>query len=929
MTNTLHNKWFRLQFIGLFGIGAMVLGQNQSFVGTRPQGMGETFVAIADDGNTIYWNPAGLPGLRRQEFTVSYGNLFGLGLNSSYAGYVYPIRDEFAIGIDWAHLGYDDDELGYAWNHINLGMGYMPFRSLSIGMNGNLFTNVLTYDETAYGKGTGFGMDLSMLWTPGSKFRFGLTGYNVTGAKITYENGKTETLNSPHLRGGIAWRPKDGVTLAADIDDRWHLGAEYWISGAAALRGGLQQSLNMADNDTEPLIYSLGASLRYKALRIDYAYEDNSLIFPTHRISLSLQLRPALVEIKSASIKPTPVFRSLHRHYESGGFADITLKNSSDRDLPVDVSLFVPTTMDSPHEEHLVLPAKSNKQYELSVTFSNEILTATDAAFDHLVQPEVKVKYSQENQDKLAIRKMPSTYVMGRGKLSWDDPSRIASFVTPEDKLVDRLTRDHVSFYRDVLDELLNRSNLGKGMLLFDGLGALGLTYSPDLTTPFIQISKNRSAFDSVKYPSELLKGKVGDCDDLTVLYGSMLENLGMATMFLDVFAPGEGHIFLMFDSGIDEAAARDFFTNEKEYVLYEGRVWIPVETTLVGESFFTAWKQGAIEYHRRKKEGMLKEVDIRLAQRVYPPGQAPENEIEYKHSFSDQTLLKRDLEQYGERIRQLVLRKVGDGKTAEDYYLASTVYLEYGRLKDARSMLLKALEKNPDFSDAQNGIGVSYIMENKFEEALFYLTQAVENNPEHAGYLLNMAITYYLQGKTSIAENVYENVVALDFRFAGKLDEIFTVSGDSLKNNRKLKLTMEDMANPITVLPTGNEINLPIPGDSELRNNEAAPPEIDQSIKAYNIIQARSNNSVGLLFAQRGNLIMALEYFQKANKEDPSTVDYLVNLALANYVMKNYEDALSYYQVIIRKAPELEPKYQFLKSMGKEEPSFKVFRLE
>ena len=34
--------------------------REQIFVGTRPLGMGEAFVAVADDGSAIYWNPAGL-----------------------------------------------------------------------------------------------------------------------------------------------------------------------------------------------------------------------------------------------------------------------------------------------------------------------------------------------------------------------------------------------------------------------------------------------------------------------------------------------------------------------------------------------------------------------------------------------------------------------------------------------------------------------------------------------------------------------------------------------------------------------------------------------------------------------------------------------------------------------------------------------------
>ena len=55
---------------------------DQLFFGTRPFGMGGAFVAIADDANAINWNPSGLPGLRRKEFTSTYSNLYDMGITN-------------------------------------------------------------------------------------------------------------------------------------------------------------------------------------------------------------------------------------------------------------------------------------------------------------------------------------------------------------------------------------------------------------------------------------------------------------------------------------------------------------------------------------------------------------------------------------------------------------------------------------------------------------------------------------------------------------------------------------------------------------------------------------------------------------------------------------------------------------------------------
>src|SRR5690349_23851614 len=41
-------------------------------IGARAVGMGETFVAVANDPSAIYWNPAGLASLQRREVMASH-----------------------------------------------------------------------------------------------------------------------------------------------------------------------------------------------------------------------------------------------------------------------------------------------------------------------------------------------------------------------------------------------------------------------------------------------------------------------------------------------------------------------------------------------------------------------------------------------------------------------------------------------------------------------------------------------------------------------------------------------------------------------------------------------------------------------------------------------------------------------------------------
>src|SRR5215470_15693040 len=62
----------RAQSLGSQRVGTSSGGFLRIGVGARAVGMGETFVAVADDPSAIFWNPAGLASLQRRELAISY-----------------------------------------------------------------------------------------------------------------------------------------------------------------------------------------------------------------------------------------------------------------------------------------------------------------------------------------------------------------------------------------------------------------------------------------------------------------------------------------------------------------------------------------------------------------------------------------------------------------------------------------------------------------------------------------------------------------------------------------------------------------------------------------------------------------------------------------------------------------------------------------
>jgi len=89
---------------------------------------------------------------------------------------------------------------------------------------------------------------------------------------------------------------------------------------------------------------------------------------------------------------------------------------------------------------------------------------------------------------------------------------------------------------------------------------------------------------------------------------------------------------------------------------------------------------------------------------------------------------------------------------------------------------------------------------------------------------------------------------------------------------------------------------------------------------------RARSDNTVGITFARLGNYSMAIDYFKKAVKNDPTEMDYKVNLSVSLYRMYEYEEAMEYYEEVKKAKPELVSQLDFIESMGESTPKFDKF---
>jgi len=889
----------------------------QTDVGVRAISMGGAFVAVGSDATAIYWNPAAIAALQRQELDLDYADHFGLGLNEAHLSYVLPATEHHAIGIDWFHRGFDDvsgglglksgfDRIAFAYGYRNGIRRLRPWiGNTSIGIAAKYVSQDADLDGQSVMSASGLGLDLGLLVPLPHNLRLGFSVQDIGGTSVEHDSGRNEQIFDANYRMGLAYKPPiEGLTLAADIDDHARVGVEYWIASQLALRAGLKTELDTPESRSDATTATFGVGVKHRYAELDYAYERHPVLDVTHYTSLSLSYNPRVVTIKDATVRPNPIFRSLYQHYQENDFFDVVIGNSAPEPIEATVGIMLPKMMTVPHQETVVLPAQSTEKYTFKVTFDEDLFNQPEASYDNFVLPVVSVSYTRGRRDQTVDKQLERVYVAGKGKLSWNVEGMAAAFVTPADLAISGMARGLVQIYDELLSGKFNRSNIGKAVILFDAMGVHSLSYQADQKTPFANVSDDKTIFDTVQYPSELLykeegvDTKIGDCDDLTVLYASLLENLSIDTAFLEANDPGKGHIYLMFDSGIPSDRVEDHFLSSAEYVAWEGRIWIPIETTMFGFTFGDAWRNGVAEYKRLKPLKLIDEVYVQKWMQIYKPAVLPPVIIELPSMADVDSLLSRDIAYLDQRTDQIALSAVTSLETADGAYDAGVAYLRANHLEKALGMFDRALGMNSSHADAINARGVVLTKRGAYDEALELFRRALELD-DNNGFRMNIALAYYMKGERESANLMFEGVVALDKSYSqlfdfladvGAAEEFYEVGVSYLRqSNLEKALEQFDQA-------------------------EAADPQFPDAI-----------NARGVVLSRQGRYQEALEQFELAAQMDTDQLGYRLNVALAYHLLGNPKRAETLYRQVVAVDDDYEGLFDFLEATESAEQYYQL----
>ncbi len=117
-------------------------------------------------------------------------------------------------------------------------------------------------------------------------------------------------------------------------------------------------------------------------------------------------------------------------------------------------------------------------------------------------------------------------------------------------------------------------------------------------------VSDPRSSVEYVQFPSETIKLKGGDCDDLSVCFASILESIGIEVAFVDYKnSNGISHVNLLINTKLIPEQMDLITNNDIKVILRKNNdgideIWIPVETT-VFKDFDTAWLIAAEKFNK------------------------------------------------------------------------------------------------------------------------------------------------------------------------------------------------------------------------------------------------------------------------------------------------------------------------------------------
>jgi len=291
--------------------GVAILNQAQ---GVRQLGMGEVATGLSDDAGAIHYNPAGIATIRNIELNAMYHQNI-MDTRNGAINFTYPLnrglllRKKAGIGIgvlvyqggeiEWIKLNPDESikstEVAKAESDYEIGLCYGEEITRFYG---NTYAGVMVkwVHSTLAEKyrASALGIDMGVLHKIGG-WGIGVALQNIGTQMEFIEKGDSLPLT---LRFGSSYGKEIGkivemvvgidVVKAKDENIGCNIGTEWWIGDILGIRAGYKTT----DEDK----VSIGGSIKYKWIQLDYGYRMMDVFDNTHQVAITLRIGPPWID---------------------------------------------------------------------------------------------------------------------------------------------------------------------------------------------------------------------------------------------------------------------------------------------------------------------------------------------------------------------------------------------------------------------------------------------------------------------------------------------------------------------------------------------------------------------------------------------------------------------------------------------------------
>ncbi len=279
--------------------------------GARAQGLGNSFVAVADNADAVFANPAGLGQVAQRQVAYTnvsllYAGIEGDDLGQHVVSYAQPLGDKLGLGLGYERIG----SSLMSENGAFVSLSYQVQRRLQVGVSAKyLFWSVGSIpddegrpDPLSNKSAGNVGVDLGLLWqSPVQGAQVGVLLKNINQPNVAYGEvaGDADAGALPmdvHVGVGYRLSSQSLVSVQYVRRDLTGEGSDHGlvVGGETQLVEGLQLRAGGRRLLAEEAGGGLNAGLGYQwnQLVFDYAYDIGLDLTETngaHRFSFSYE----------------------------------------------------------------------------------------------------------------------------------------------------------------------------------------------------------------------------------------------------------------------------------------------------------------------------------------------------------------------------------------------------------------------------------------------------------------------------------------------------------------------------------------------------------------------------------------------------------------------------------------------------------------